>query len=109
MKTTTETTTQIYRIYIKATPERIWEAMTKPEFTRRYFAGVVELENGRCREHAPDGSLWHDGLIIESNPPRRLVHECARCIRPSSPRKSRAASLGRSSRRTPERSRSREM
>jgi uncharacterized protein YndB with AHSA1/START domain len=75
MNAITETPTQVYRIYIKATPERIWEAMTKPEFTSRYLGGVVEVENGRWRERAPDGSLWHDDLIIESDPPRRLVHE----------------------------------
>jgi uncharacterized protein YndB with AHSA1/START domain len=75
MNAITETPTQVYRIYIKATPERIWEAMTKPQFTSRYLGGVVEVENGRWWERAPDGSLWHDDLIIESDPPRRLVHE----------------------------------
>ena len=32
--TTAETQTiQMYRVYIKATPEAIWEAITKPEWT----------------------------------------------------------------------------
>ena len=30
------TTTQVYRVYIKATPEAIWDAITKPEWTERY-------------------------------------------------------------------------
>ncbi len=36
MTTATETavTTQVYRVYIKATPQAIWDAITKPEWTR---------------------------------------------------------------------------
>ena len=29
-------TTQVYRVYIKATPEAIWDAITKPEWTEKY-------------------------------------------------------------------------
>jgi len=35
------TTTQVYRIVIKATPQQIWDAITLPEFTRRYFHGAA--------------------------------------------------------------------
>jgi uncharacterized protein YndB with AHSA1/START domain len=31
MTTTETTTTQVYRVYIKARPEAIWDAITKPE------------------------------------------------------------------------------
>ena len=47
MTTTTETsvTTQVYRVYIKATPEAIWDAITKPEWTERYgYGGRVEYD-----------------------------------------------------------------
>ena len=30
------TDTQIFRIYIQATPDAIWEAITSPEWTERY-------------------------------------------------------------------------
>jgi uncharacterized protein YndB with AHSA1/START domain len=30
------TTTQVHRIYIKATPEAVWDAITKPEWTQKY-------------------------------------------------------------------------
>ena len=40
MTTATATTTQVYRIFIKATPEAIWEAITNADFTERYFYGV---------------------------------------------------------------------
>ena len=37
MTTATERlTTQVYRVYIKATPEAIWDAITKPEWTAKY-------------------------------------------------------------------------
>ena len=38
MTTMTETqrTTQVYRVYIKATPQAIWDAITTPEWTERY-------------------------------------------------------------------------
>ena len=32
-------TTQVHRVYIKATPEAIWDAITKPEWTERYGYG----------------------------------------------------------------------
>ena len=45
MSTTTQTTvSQVYQVFIKATPEEIWEAITKPEFTERYFYGA-RIEN----------------------------------------------------------------
>ena len=38
-------TTQIYRVYIEAPPEAIWEAITEPEWTVRYgFAPLVEYD-----------------------------------------------------------------
>ena len=37
--------TQVYRVYIKATPEAIWDAITKPEWSRRYgYGGSVEYD-----------------------------------------------------------------
>ena len=41
MTTMTETsvTTHVYRVYIKATPEAIWEAITQPGWTERYGYG----------------------------------------------------------------------
>jgi uncharacterized protein YndB with AHSA1/START domain len=75
MTTATATTTQVYHLFIKATPERIWEAITNPEFTEKYFyASRVELANGRRRAFGPEGELWGDEAILEEDPPRRLVH-----------------------------------
>ena len=41
--TPTLSTTQVHRIYIKATPQAIWDAITKPEWTARYgYTGLAE-------------------------------------------------------------------
>jgi uncharacterized protein YndB with AHSA1/START domain len=75
MTTMTATTVQVYNVFIKATPEQIWEAITTPEFTEKYFyASRVELANGRRRAFGPNGELWGDEAILEENPPHRLVH-----------------------------------
>jgi len=77
MTTITEIqTTQVYQVFIKATPEAIWEAITKPEFTERYFYGVrIETTAQRRLTHAYDGSdTSGEDRVLEFDPPRRLVH-----------------------------------
>ena len=88
MTTPTETkvTTQVYRVYIKATPEAIWDAITKPEWTERYgYGGRAEydpelrpgasyrgLTSQAMRSMgAPDVAV--DGEVVEADPPRKLV------------------------------------
>ncbi|TML69767.1 MAG: ATPase [Actinobacteria bacterium] len=70
-------TTQVYQVFIKATPERIWEAITNPEFTTKYFYGArIEVTPEWRRTYAPDGGdSWGEGAVTEFEPPRRLVHE----------------------------------
>ena len=68
MTTTTiqATTVQVYQVFIKATPEAIWDAITKPEFTQRYFHGA-RVENSAERHYStgPDGSVWGDAATLE--------------------------------------------
>jgi uncharacterized protein YndB with AHSA1/START domain/DNA-binding transcriptional ArsR family regulator len=76
---TEATTTQVYHMFIKATPERVWEAITKPELIGHYFHGArMERElqaGGRYLSYSPDHSqLWVDSAVVEFDPPRRLVH-----------------------------------
>jgi len=67
---------QIYRVFIKAAPELIWEAITTPELTARYFHGArIQVTADHYLSHGPDGDVWGDGPVLESDPPRRLVHE----------------------------------
>jgi uncharacterized protein YndB with AHSA1/START domain len=67
-------TTQVYQVFILATPEQIWDAITKPEFTERYFHGVhIEVRDGRRFSEVGD-TAWEEE-VLESDPPRRLVHQ----------------------------------
>lgn len=69
--------TTVYTIYIAATPEQVWRALTSAEFTRRYFSGnAVEVDlkiGGAFIVRAPDGSLHIGGEVFECDPPRRLT------------------------------------
>jgi uncharacterized protein YndB with AHSA1/START domain len=92
MTTTTETkvTTQVYRVYIKAAPQAIWDAITKPEWTERYgYGGRSEYDlrpGGPYRAFAseamkkagaemgfPTPDVIVDGEVVEADPPRKLV------------------------------------
>ena len=75
----TVTTVQVYQVFIRATPEQIWEAITKPEFTGRYFHGSLvdsTFEPGSpYHSYSPDRSqLWVDGVVQEAEPPTFLRH-----------------------------------
>jgi uncharacterized protein YndB with AHSA1/START domain len=66
----TARTTQVYSVFIKASPERIWAAITKPEFTEKYFYGVpVTVDEERF-----DGRDAAQGRVTEFDPPSRLVY-----------------------------------
>ena len=86
MSSSTSTTapTQVYRVYIKATPQAIWDAITQPEWTQKYgYGGSAEydlrpggayrgLASEEMRAHgAPEVAV--DGEVLEADPPRRLV------------------------------------
>jgi uncharacterized protein YndB with AHSA1/START domain len=69
--------TTVYTIYIASTPQKVWEALTSAEFSRKYFFGFgIETElktGGSFVVRAPDGSIHIDGEVIECAPPRRLT------------------------------------
>ena len=86
----TKTTTQVYRVYIKATPQAVWDAITRPEWSERYgYGGRVEYDlrpGGRHRALTSDGmkavgrargyevpDVAVDGEVLEADPPRKLV------------------------------------
>lgn len=76
MTTNPDRTTQIYQLFIKASPERVWQAITEPDLTMRYFHGArITNTPDRHVSFGPDGSSWGDGAVLEWDPPRRLVHE----------------------------------
>jgi uncharacterized protein YndB with AHSA1/START domain len=68
-------TTQVYQVFIKATPEQVWAAITKPEFTEKYFYGQrLETTADRRTWHNANGELVDEGGVLEWDPPRRLAH-----------------------------------
>jgi uncharacterized protein YndB with AHSA1/START domain len=90
MTSPTTPTTQVYRVYIKASPEKIWEAITQPEWTDRYgYGGLTEydLRPGARFETRPSEAMVKsaaeqgyqipgviiDGEVLEADPPRKLV------------------------------------
>ncbi|WP_162529811.1 SRPBCC family protein [Nocardioides caldifontis] len=68
----------VFQIYIRATAEQVWEAITETEFRRQYFFGsTIEttFETGTpLRSHGPEGQLWGDDVVLECEPPHLLVH-----------------------------------
>lgn len=77
-------TTQVYRVYIKATPQAIWDAITNPDWTERYgYGGRGEFDlrpggaytgyssEGMRSSGAPDVAV--DGEVLEVDPPHKLV------------------------------------
>ena len=70
------TTTQVYHVFIRATAEQIWAAITRPDLTPRYFHGVTIEITPSGRSHiGPRGEAWDADAVLEFDAPRRLVHE----------------------------------
>jgi uncharacterized protein YndB with AHSA1/START domain len=82
--TAIRTTTQVYRVYVRATPEAIWDALTNPDQTDRYgYRGRAEYDlspGGAYRMPAPEEmramgapDVIVVGEVLEADAPRRLV------------------------------------
>jgi uncharacterized protein YndB with AHSA1/START domain len=67
----------VYQTFIRSTPKKTWDAITKPEFTRQYWAGignVSDWKRGSKWEHVAKGDeVWITGKVLESVPAKRLV------------------------------------
>jgi DNA-binding transcriptional ArsR family regulator/uncharacterized protein YndB with AHSA1/START domain len=68
----------VYTTYIRTTPERLWQALTEPAFTERYWATTLHSE------WKPGSTMtWHtrgleivdpEQVVLESEPYRRLSY-----------------------------------
>ncbi|HLM42950.1 MAG TPA: SRPBCC family protein [Myxococcaceae bacterium] len=71
-------TQQTYELFIRTTPEQLWKALTTAEYTRGYFFGTAVSTTAKPGEPLvysfPDGSPCVDGVVIEAEPNKRLVH-----------------------------------
>jgi uncharacterized protein YndB with AHSA1/START domain/DNA-binding transcriptional ArsR family regulator len=68
----------LYTTYINTTPEKLWQALTEPAFTRRYWGATFDTD---WRKGSP--MTWHQGewsradpeqVVLESEPYRRLSY-----------------------------------
>jgi uncharacterized protein YndB with AHSA1/START domain len=88
--TPTDPTTQVFRVWIRTTPEKIWAALTDPEWNARYgyaAPSFYELKPGGAFRSAASPGMKEfakangfevpdtivDGEVVEADPPRRLV------------------------------------
>jgi uncharacterized protein YndB with AHSA1/START domain len=67
----------VYTTYIKTTPEKLWAAITNPEFTRQYWGhdNISDWKKGSDWKHSSaDGKTTKIvGKVVESTPSKRLV------------------------------------
>ena len=67
----------VYTIYIRTTPEKLFAALTQPEFTASYWGGVTHDTTWKPGSpwslKLPDGRVADSGEVVEYDPPRRLV------------------------------------
>src|ERR1700692_4358219 len=83
----------VYVTYIETTPERLWEALTSSEFSKRYWwdtSVVSDWKVGSPVSRGLTGKTPDVGEVLEADPPRRLsysfrhiLNEAARNERPT--------------------------
>jgi len=68
----------VYEVYIAASPERVWQALTDSELTKQYYYGnTVESDwqpGSPMVYRNPDGTASIECTVVEADAPRRLVH-----------------------------------
>jgi uncharacterized protein YndB with AHSA1/START domain len=66
----------VYVTYIRTTPEKLWNALIDPAFTRQYWAGTHQVSDWKVgadwKIMIPDGRIGDSGKILIFDPPRRL-------------------------------------
>ena len=87
---TRETTSFVYVTYIRSTPEKVFEAITKPDVARRYWGheNVSDWKVGSKWEHIranDDRTVELAGKVIEVSPPTRLVISWANASQAADP------------------------
>jgi len=67
----------VYEVYIRTTPQKLWDAITSPAFTRQYFYGTaVESDwkkGSKVTHRQQSGAPALEGVVLEIDPPNKLV------------------------------------
>jgi len=67
----------VYVTYIRTSPEKLWQALTEPEFTRQCWVETWQESEWKPGSSwhlmLPDGRVGDSGEIVEIEPGRRLV------------------------------------
>ena len=67
----------VYAIFVRTTADKLWDGLTKPEFTRKFWCEVTmesEWKKGSSwRMLAPEGRVADAGEVLEIDRPRKLV------------------------------------
>lgn len=86
MQSKTDESIFVYVTFIRTTPERLWSALTDPNFMKEYWFGVhfkTEWKAGAPWEMLyPDGRVTDAGEIVEFDPPKRIVLKWRHELRP---------------------------
>lgn len=76
----------VYVTYIRTTPEKLWRALTEPEFQRQFWYGITQESDWKpgaswCMKFS-DGRIADAGEVVEIEPLRRLVLKWRHELRP---------------------------
>ncbi len=84
--TSAATSSFVYVTFIRTTPEKLWSALTSPEFTKQYWFGMHQESDWKAgspwRLMFADGRVADAGEIVEADQPRRLVIKWRNAFKP---------------------------
>jgi uncharacterized protein YndB with AHSA1/START domain len=76
----------VYVTYIRTTPEKLWEALIEPEFTRKFWCNTTQKSEWKpgasWKILMPDGRVADSGEVVEIEPHQRLVLKWRNEFRP---------------------------
>ena len=76
----------VYVTYIRTSPQKLWDALTKPEFLKQYWFNMTQQSEWKpgasWKMLFEDGRVADAGEVLEIDPPRRLVLKWRNEFRP---------------------------
>jgi uncharacterized protein YndB with AHSA1/START domain len=76
----------VYVTYIRSTPQKVWDALTRPEFQKLYWFGTYQESDwtpgAPWKMVLADGMIADAGEVLEIEPPRKLVLKWQNQFRP---------------------------